>query len=93
MDAAEALCLLEKVFPPTFMDVMFYLMIYLVHELYICGLVHCRWMYAKLEACIVEGYTIMETLGYSIEYMQRFSGSKHWVWDDKEEPCIYDEIV
>jgi hypothetical protein len=93
MDAAEALCLLEKVFPPTFMDVMFYLMIYLVHELYICGLVHCRWMYpierymktlkdfirtyAKLEACIVEGYTIMETLGYSIEYMQRFSGSKH----------------
>jgi hypothetical protein len=29
-DAREALCLLEKVFPPTFMDVMSHLMIHLV---------------------------------------------------------------
>jgi hypothetical protein len=44
-DAAEALCLLEKVFPPTFMDIMSHLMVHLVEELYICGLVYCRWMY------------------------------------------------
>jgi hypothetical protein len=44
-DVAEALCLLEKAFPPTFMDIMSHLMIHLVEELYICGLVHCRWMY------------------------------------------------
>jgi hypothetical protein len=109
MDAAGALCLLEKVFPPTFMDVMSHLMIHLVEELYICGPVHCKWMYpikcymkmlkdfvrtyTKPEASMAEGYTITETLGYSIEYMQRFLGSRHRVWDDKEEPCMYDKIV
>jgi hypothetical protein len=41
-DVAESLCLLEKSFPPTFMDVMSHLMIHLVEELYICGPVHCR---------------------------------------------------
>ena len=30
IDAAKALCLMEKVFPPTFMDVMSHLMIHLV---------------------------------------------------------------
>jgi hypothetical protein len=108
-DAGEALCLLEKVFPPTFMDVMSHLMIHLVEELYICGPIHCRWMYpierymktlkdfvrmyAKLEASMAEGYIITETLGYSIEYMQRFSGTRQRVWDEKEEPRMYDEIV
>jgi hypothetical protein len=40
-DAAEVLCFLEKVFPPTFMDAMSHLMIHLVEELYICSPVHC----------------------------------------------------
>lgn len=44
-DATEAIFLLEKVFPPTFMDIMFHLMIHLVEESYICGPVHCYWMY------------------------------------------------
>jgi hypothetical protein len=108
-DAAEALCLMEKVFLPTFMDVMSHLMIHLVQELYICGPVHCRWMYpvehymktlkdfvrtyAKPEASMAEGYTITEMLGYSTEYMQRFIGTRRRVWDDKEEPHIYDEIL
>jgi hypothetical protein len=35
-DAVDALYLLEKVFPPTFMDVMSHLVIHLVEELYIC---------------------------------------------------------
>jgi hypothetical protein len=82
-EAAEALCLLEKSFPPTFMDVMSHLMIHLVEELYICGPMHCRWMYpierymktlkdyvrtyALPEASMAEGYTMTETLGYSTE--------------------------
>jgi hypothetical protein len=44
-NVAKALCLLEKVFPLTFKDIMSHLMIHLVEELYICGPVHCRWMY------------------------------------------------
>jgi hypothetical protein len=34
------LCHLEKVFPPSFFDLMTHLVIHLVHELDICGLVH-----------------------------------------------------
>jgi hypothetical protein len=90
-EATEALCLLEKAFPPTFMDIMSHLMIHLIEELYICGLVHCRWMYpierymktlkdymrtyARPEASIAKGYHMSETLGYSMEYMQRLQGT------------------
>jgi hypothetical protein len=89
MEAAEALCLMEKAFPPTFMDVMSHLMIHLVEELYICGPVHCRWMYlierymktlkdyvrtyARPKASMAEGYAMTKTLGYSTEYLQRFT--------------------
>jgi hypothetical protein len=109
MDVAEALCLLEKVFPPTFMDIMSHLMIHLVEELYICGPVHCRWMYpmerymktlkdyvrtyAKPEASMAKGYVMFETLGYCTEYMQRFQGTSHHVWDDKEEQIMNDEVM
>jgi hypothetical protein len=108
-NAAEALCLLEKVFPPTFMDVMSHLMIHLVEELYVCGPVHCRWMYpverymktlkdyvrtyAKPEASMAEGYVMSETLGYCTEYMQRFTGTTRRVWDEKEEQFMNDEVV
>jgi hypothetical protein len=108
-DAAESLCLLEKTFPPTFMDVMSHLMIHLVEELYICGPVHCRWMYpierylkslkdyvrtyARPEASMAEGYSMSETLGYCTEYMHRFEGTRRRVWDEKEENIMNDEIV
>ena len=32
-EATKALCLLEKAFPPTFMDIMSHLMIHLIKEL------------------------------------------------------------
>jgi hypothetical protein len=108
-NVAEVLCLLEKVFPPTFMDIMSHLMIHLVEELYICGPVHCRWMYpverymkilkdyvwtyARPEASMAEGYVMLETLGYCTEYMQRFQGTSRHVWDDKEEQIMNDQVV
>jgi hypothetical protein len=109
IDAAEALCLLEKAFPQTFMDIMSHLMIHLVEELYICGPIHCRWMYpierymktlkdyvrtyARPEASMAEGYAMTETLGYSTEYLQRFTATRKRVWDDKEDAKMNDEIV
>jgi hypothetical protein len=108
-DAAESLCLLEKSFPPTFMDVMSHLIIHLVEELYICDPVHCRWMYpverylkrlkdyvrtyARPKASMAEGYAMSETLGYCTEYMDRFEGTRRRFWDEKEENIINDEIV
>jgi hypothetical protein len=108
-EAAEALCLLEKVFPPTFMDIMSHLIIHLVEELYICGPVHCRWMYpierylktlkdyvrtyARPKASMAEGYAMSETLGYCTKYMQWFDATRRRVWDDKEDNRMNDEIV
>jgi hypothetical protein len=44
-DAVIALCMLEKEFPLGFFNIMTYLMVHLVEELFICGPVHMRWMY------------------------------------------------
>jgi hypothetical protein len=44
-ETAVTLCMLEKVFPPSFFDVMSHLPIHLVQQLDICGPVHTRWMY------------------------------------------------
>ena len=43
--AAITLCMLEKVFPPSFFDIMSHLIVHLVEEVEICGPVHTRWMY------------------------------------------------
>lgn len=40
-----SLCLFEKVFPPSFFDLMTHVVVHLVDELEICGLVHSHWMY------------------------------------------------
>jgi hypothetical protein len=101
--------MLEKVFPPTFMDVMSHLMIHLVEELYLYGPIHSRWMYtierylkslkdyvrtyARHEASMAEGYAMSETLGYYTEYMQRFGGTGRRVWDDKKDSKMNDEIL
>jgi hypothetical protein len=108
-NAAESLYLLEKSFPPTFMDVLSQLMIHLMEELYICGPIHYRWMYpiehylktlkdyvrtyARPEESIAEGYAMSETLGYCTEYMERFEGTQRQVWDEKKENTINDKIV
>lgn len=44
-ETVVTMCMLEKVFPPAFFDVMSHLPIHLVQQLDICGPVHTRWMY------------------------------------------------
>ena len=44
-EAAIALCMLEKEFPPSFFDIMSHLIMHLMEEVEICGPVHTRWMY------------------------------------------------
>jgi hypothetical protein len=73
-----SLCLLEKVFPPNFFDLMTHVVIHL-DELELCGLVHTRWIYliecamkdlkgcvynmAKPEGFMANGYIVDEALG------------------------------
>ena len=44
-DVVRSMALLEIHFPPSFFDVMTYLVYYLVDELDMCGLVSTRWLY------------------------------------------------
>lgn len=108
-EAAIALCMLEKEFPPSFFDIMSHLVVHLVEEVEICGPVHTRWMYpierylktlkgyvrnrARPEGCMAECHSLVEALGYCTEYMQDYTITTRRVWDDKEDPSMYDEII
>jgi hypothetical protein len=84
---ATSLCLLEKVFPPTFFDLVTHLVPHLMDELDILGLVHFHWMYPiektmdlkgyicnmhKPKGSMVEGYIFDEVLGLCTKYMDNF---------------------
>jgi hypothetical protein len=79
-DAAEVLTSLEKVFPPSFFDIVVHLTIHLVEELFLYGPAHTHWMYpyeryfkglksfvrnlARLEGSMAQGYQVEEALGF-----------------------------
>jgi len=81
------LCKLEKVFPPSFFDVMEHLPIHLASEAKIAGPIHYRWMYpverwlyflkslignrACPEGCIAEGYIAIECMTLCSRYLHR----------------------
>ena len=50
------LCNLEKIFPPTFFDVIEHLAVHLPYETLLRGHVHYKWMYQSVWA----GYEIFE---------------------------------
>lgn len=79
------LCHLEKIFPPSFFDIMEHLPIHLAEEARIAGPVHYRWMYSieryfltlkkyvrnrsHPEGSIVEGYLAEECLTFCSLYL------------------------
>jgi len=108
-DVVIATCLLEKEFPPTFMDVMTHLPVHLVQQFFFCGPVHCRWMYpierymktlkdyvrtfAHPEGSIAEGYRLEDTLDFCTEYMKQYKGTTQRVWDVMEDATMNDEVL
>ena len=101
--------MLEKVFPPSFFDVMSDLPVHLVQQLEICGPMHSRWMYpmeqylkrlkgyvrqrAQPEGSMARGYIIDEALGFCTEYMQDCELTCRRIWDDQEEPAAKSKVV
>jgi hypothetical protein len=45
VEVVETMSTLEKIFPPTYFDVMTHLIVHLVEELDLCGPIHARQMY------------------------------------------------
>ncbi|XP_060170527.1 uncharacterized protein LOC132601465 [Lycium barbarum] len=83
------LCKLERVFPPSFFDVMMHLPIHLASEAKIAGPIHYRWMYpverwlyflkslignrACPEGSIAEGYIANECMTLCSRYLHRIA--------------------
>ncbi|XP_042465731.1 uncharacterized protein LOC122048202 [Zingiber officinale] len=84
-DIAVILCELEKIFPPSFFDIMVHLTIHLATEVQLAGPVHYRWMYpierylgtlksyvrnrSRPEGSIAEGYLAEECLTFCSLYL------------------------
>ena len=109
LDVVMASCILEKEFPPTFMNVMTRILVHLVEQLFRCGPMHCRWMYpieqymktlkdyvrtyAHPWGNIAEGYQMDDTLSFCTKYMHQYRGTTHRVWDVEEDVIMNDEIL
>jgi hypothetical protein len=88
-DVVVTLSMIEWELLDALFDVMTHLVLHVVEELAICGPIHSKWMYpieqtlgtlkkcvhkwARLEASMVSGYVLDETLGFVTEYMQMFT--------------------
>ncbi|XP_071740336.1 uncharacterized protein [Rutidosis leptorrhynchoides] len=84
-DIGKILCDLERIFPPSFFDVMIHLSVHLASEARLGGPVHYRWMYpierylgtlksyvrnkSKPEGSIAEGYLAEECLSFCSLYL------------------------
>jgi len=108
-DVIMATCMLEKEFPPNFLNIMSHLLVHLVEQLFKCGLVHYHWMYPiehymkilkdyvrtflHLEDSIAKGYQMDDMLRFCTKYMHQYRGTLHRVWDPNEEATMIDEIL
>jgi hypothetical protein len=108
-DVAEVLVLLEKVFPPTFFDIMVHLIVHLVEEFFLCGPIQTRWMYlyeqnlkglksfvrnlAKPEGSMAQGYQVEEAVGFFTKYMSTYMPTSRRVWNNQENPTMTDVIL
>jgi len=106
---ATTLALLEREFVPSFFDVMTHLLIHLVKELELCCSVQTWWMYpierylktlkryvgnrAKLEGNMTKRYAIKEAVDFCTKYLVDFTATRCRVWDDKEDPSMFDEVL
>jgi hypothetical protein len=89
-DIIVILCKFEKIFPPTFFDIMVHLAVHLLREAELAGPVQTRWMYpmertlgrckkcvrnrAHPEGCIAEAYLSFECLNTCISMGLRQNG-------------------
>jgi len=45
------------------------------------------------EGSMTKGYALEEALGLCTKYVQDFMAIRRQVWDDKEDPNMFDEVL
>lgn len=92
-EIGKTLCDLERIFPPSFFDVMIHLSVHLASEAKVAGPVHYRWMYpierylatlksyvrnkSKPEGSIAEGYLVEECMSFCSLYLSPNIETRH----------------
>lgn len=85
IEIKEIVCEFEKIFPPSFFDIMERLPVHLVDEIRMGGPIHLRWMYSSErkmckfkglvrnrrypEGCIAKGFDVEEFLIFGSRYL------------------------
>lgn len=108
INAAEALCMLEKHFPTSILTIQVHLMIHIVDEVAIAGIVHSRWMFflerfmktlkgfvrqrARPEGSMAEGWLVQESLVYISEFLGKSDESMPVLWENKEDERMVGEV-
>jgi len=42
---------------------------------------------------MAKGYVVVEALSFCTKYMQEYTMTTQRVWDDKDDPSMYDKIL
>ncbi|XP_059306890.1 uncharacterized protein LOC132058382 [Lycium ferocissimum] len=103
-EIVEIICDHEKIFHPTFFDIMLHLPIHLVNEIKFGGPAHLRWMYSierhlcKLkgfvrnrscpEASIAEGFLAEECLTFCSRYLHDGVKTRFSRYQTEDDDCL-----
>ncbi len=47
----------------------------------------------KPKSSMAKRYALKEALGFCLKYLVDFIAIKHQIWDDKENPSMFDEML
>ena len=105
-EIVEIVCVFEKEFPTSFMDLQVHLLIHLVDDIEIAGIVSTRWMFfferymktlkrhvrqkAHLEGCMAKGYVLNESFFFLCEFLGKYFVDGPQFWDEKRASDIID---
>ncbi|XP_016164774.1 uncharacterized protein LOC107607320 [Arachis ipaensis] len=107
-EIAETLCQLERIFPPSFFDIMVHLPIHLANEVRLGGPVQYRWMYpverymctlksyvrnrSRPEGSIAEGYLANECINFCSRYLHEDVHTRFNRIPRNNDECVSDEV-
>ena len=107
-EIVETLCQLERIFPPSFFDIMIHLPIHLANEVRLGGPVQFRWMYpperymgtlksyvrnkSRPEGSIAEAYLVEECLSFCSRYLHESVQTKFNRRPRNNDDCGSNEV-